>query len=103
MLQINKGREICTLKVIKSCEFGTSQLILVKEIYRLTYLSPTENLQKITIHIRRVAVTVLSNIAQGYGWRLANGLHQFCYWLGFIARMRNSADDGETIKIGSGK
>jgi four helix bundle protein len=50
---------------------------LVLEIYRVTNLFPKHELYGLVSQLRRAAVSVPSNIAEGYGRNSPNELHQF--------------------------
>lgn len=50
---------------------------MVKEIYRLTNLFPKSEAYGITSQMRRAAVAVPSNIAEGYGRRSTKSYSQF--------------------------
>lgn len=50
---------------------------LVTEIYKITRGFPREELYALTSQLRRAAVSVPSNIAEGYGRNSKNELHHF--------------------------
>ncbi len=50
---------------------------LVEEIYRLTKLFPKDELYGITSQVRRAAVSIPANIAEGYGRKHRQEYHQF--------------------------
>lgn len=54
-------------------------MALVKELYRITQSFPKEGLYGITSQIRRAAVSIPSNIAEGYGRGHEKELIQFLY------------------------
>lgn len=54
-------------------------MALVKELYRITQSFPKEELYGITSQIRRAAVSIPSNIAEGYGRGHEKELIQFLY------------------------
>ena len=54
-------------------------MTLVKELYRTTQSFPKEELYGITSQIRRAAVSIPSNIAEGYGRGHERELIQFLY------------------------
>lgn len=54
-------------------------MTLVKELYKMTQSFPKEELYGITSQIRRAAVSIPSNIAEGYGRGHEKELIQFLY------------------------
>jgi len=54
------------LNSYKDLQVWQESINLVTEIYRLTALFPKQDLYGITIQMRRAAVSVPSNIAEGY-------------------------------------
>ncbi len=54
-------------------------MTLVKELYRITQSFPKEEMYGITSQIRRAAVSIPSNIAEGYGRGHEKELIQFLY------------------------
>ena len=54
-------------------------IVLVKELYRITRSFPKEEAYGITSQMRRAAVSIPSNIAEGYGRGHDKELTQFLY------------------------
>ncbi len=54
-------------------------MLLVKELYEISQSFPREELYGITSQIRRAAVSIPSNIAEGYGRGHEKELVQFLY------------------------
>ena len=52
---------------------------LVKNIYRVTSVFPKEEMYGLTSQIRRAAVSIPSNIAEGYGRRTTKDFISFLY------------------------
>jgi four helix bundle protein len=50
---------------------------LVTDIYRITKAFPKEEIYGLTSQIRRAAVSIPSNIAEGQGRRTSSEFHQF--------------------------
>ena len=65
-------------------------MILVKELYRITRFFPKEEIYGITSQMRRAAVSIPSNIAEGYG----RGHYKECVQFLYIAL--GSASELET-------
>jgi four helix bundle protein len=65
-------------------------MALVIEIYRVTCAFPKDELYGLTSQLRRAAVSVPSNIAEGYSRSSRNELHQF------IGHARGSLGEVET-------
>jgi four helix bundle protein len=65
-------------------------MALVTEIYRVTREFPKEELYGLVSQLRRAAVSVPSNIAEGYGRNSRNELHQF------VGHARGSLAEVET-------
>jgi|SRR5205823_688 len=63
---------------------------LVTEIYRVTQQFPKSELYGLVSQLRRAAVSVPSNIAEGYGRNSRNELHHF------IGQARGSLSEVET-------
>jgi four helix bundle protein len=65
-------------------------MVLVTEIYRLTKSFPKEGLYGLTSQLRRAAVSVPSNLAEGYSRNSRNELHHF------VGQARGSLAEIET-------
>ena len=53
-------------------------VVLVKEIYRLTATFPKEEIYGLTSQMRRAAVSVSSNLAEGTAEGIIRNLFSFC-------------------------
>jgi len=68
-----------TLKSYLDLEVWKKTRILAKEVYNTTKLFPKEEIYGLTNQIRRSAVSVVSNIAEGIGRQTAKDTIQFLY------------------------
>nr|WP_315136515.1 four helix bundle protein [uncultured Capnocytophaga sp.] len=65
------------IKSFKELIVWQKSILLVKLIYQLTYYFPTEEKFGLTSQIRRCAVSIPSNIAEGWGRNSSNHFQYF--------------------------
>lgn len=65
-------------------------MVLVADIYRITRTFPKEEIYGLTSQLRRAAVSVPSNLAEGYSRNSRNELHHF------VGQARGSLAEIET-------
>ena len=65
------------IKSFKELIVWQKSILLVKLIYQLTYYFPTEEKFSLTSQIRRCAVSIPSNIAEGWGRNSSNHFQYF--------------------------
>jgi four helix bundle protein len=71
---------------------------LVKNIYALTSSFPREEIYGLTSQIRRAAVSIPSNIAEGHAKRSTKEFHRFCnISLGSIAELETQLLIAESL------
>ncbi|MAP80961.1 MAG: four helix bundle protein [Aequorivita sp.] len=68
-----------TIKSHKDLILWKESMTLVEEIYRLTEAFPKEEIYGLTSQIRRAAVSIPSNIAEGAGRNGENEFSRFLY------------------------
>lgn len=66
------------IKSYKDLIVWQKSVILVKKVYFLTKTFPKEEIFGLTSQMRRAAVSIPSNIAEGYGRRTRKDYGQFC-------------------------
>lgn len=66
------------IKSYKELIVWQKSIDLVKEIYILTKHFPADEIYGLTLQIKRAAVSIPSNIAEGYGRRSTKSYAQFC-------------------------
>lgn len=67
-----------TIKNYKDLIIWQKSIMLVKIIYQITQSFPKEEQYGITNQLRRCAVSIPSNIAEGYGRNSTNDYIRFC-------------------------
>jgi four helix bundle protein len=76
------------IKSYKDLEIWQEGIRLVREIYALTKEFPKEELYGLTSQMRRAAVSIPANIAEGYARHHRNEYRQFLYiTLGSLAEL----------------
>ncbi len=75
---------------IEICSFGKRHMVLVTEIYRVTRTFPKEESYGLVSQVRRAAVSVPSNVAEGYSRNSRNELYHF------VGQARGSLAEIET-------
>ena len=73
---------------------------LVKNIYAITASFPREEIYGLTSQIRRAAVSIPSNIAEGHAKRSTKEFHRFCnISLGSIAELETQLEIAESLNF----
>ena len=76
------------IKSYKDLEIWQEGIQLVKSVYKLTREFPKEELYGLTSQMRRAAVSIPANIAEGYARHHRNECRQFLYiMLGSLAEL----------------
>jgi four helix bundle protein len=71
--------EVVNYKTYKDLEVWIKSRILVGHVYRITTSFPKEELYGLTSQIRRCAISIPSNIAEGYGRQYKKETLQFLH------------------------
>jgi four helix bundle protein len=74
-----KGNNVKIMKTHKDLDVWKDSIDFITKIYRMTSLFPKEELYGITSQIRRSAVSIPSNIAEGAARKFTNEFRQFLY------------------------
>jgi four helix bundle protein len=74
-----KCKNVMTMKTHKDLDVWKDSIDFVTKIYKMTSLFPKEELYGITSQIRRSAVSIPSNIAEGAARKFTNEFRQFLY------------------------
>jgi len=83
----NKGRKISSFTQLKTWQKGHA---LVLEIYKLSKKFPKEEIYGLTSQIRRSAISITSNIAEGFGRKGRKEKVQFYHQaLGSLGEFKN--------------
>ena len=74
-----KGKNVKIMKTHKDLNVWKNSIDFVTKIYKMTSLFPKEELYGITSQIRRSAVSIPSNIAEGAARKSGNEFRQFLH------------------------
>ena len=68
-----------TIRTHKDLEVWKESILLVKEIYKISYSFPKDEIYGLTLQIRRSAISIPSNIAEGAARNSKKEFIQFLY------------------------
>ena len=78
--QRHKGTKQMSIRTYRDLLVWQKSMSLVTEVYKVTSVFPREEAYGLTSQVRRCAVSIPSNIAEGYGRYYFKENKQFCFY-----------------------